>query len=29
MSVIFVDDSNLQGHTKQCLQNIEATVSLL
>ena len=29
MSVIFVDDSYLQGHTKQCLQNIEATVSLL
>ena len=30
MSVIFVDDSYLQGDTKQeCLQNIEATVSLL
>ena len=30
MSVIFVDDSHLQGDTKQeCLQNIEATVSLL
>ena len=30
MSVIFVDDSYLQGETKQaCLQNIEAAVSLL
>ena len=30
MSVIFVDDSYLQGDTKQeCLQNIEPTVSLL
>ena len=30
MSIIFGDDSYLQGDTKQeCLQNIEATVSLL
>ena len=30
MSVIFVDGVYLQGDTKQeCLQNIEATVSLL
>ena len=30
LSVIFVDDTYLQGDTKQeCLQNIEATVSLL
>ena len=30
LSVIFVDDSDIQGYTKkECPQNIEATVSLL